>query len=61
MKNYFDGKRNAVKIARSVWVGGKVGDNIKDLPIDISSIRSSRISNGIPNEILSSGIYSGYA
>ena len=30
-----DGKPYAVKVARTVWVGGKSGDNIKRLPIDI--------------------------
>lgn len=28
-----DGKPSAVKVARSVWGGGKVGDSIKNLPI----------------------------
>ncbi|WP_176551179.1 hypothetical protein [Bacillus sp. AFS040349] len=33
--NLLDGKPSAVKVACSVWGGGKVGDNIKDLPITI--------------------------
>ena len=31
-----DGTPYAVKIARTVWSGGKGGDNIKALPITIS-------------------------
>ena len=30
-----DGTPCAVKVACTVWVGGKVGDYFKDLPIDI--------------------------
>ena len=30
-----DGKPYAMKVARTVWVGGKSEDNIKRLPIDI--------------------------
>ena len=32
---YLDGKPDAMKVARPVWVGGKSGDQIKRLPIDI--------------------------
>lgn len=40
MKNYhkqvnIDGTPYAVKVARTVWSGGKDGDNIKILPITI--------------------------
>ena len=31
----FDGTPCAVKVARTVWIGGKGGDCIKTLPIDI--------------------------
>ncbi|EOJ49555.1 hypothetical protein WM7_00569, partial [Enterococcus faecalis EnGen0361] len=31
----FDGTPCAVKVARTVWNGGKVGDYFKDLPIVI--------------------------
>ena len=31
----------AMKVACTVWVGGKVGDNIKYLPIDITNITNS--------------------
>ena len=30
---YIDGAPCAVKVARTVWDGGKVGDHFKDLPI----------------------------
>ncbi len=30
-----DGTPCAVKVARTVWTGGKPGDNIKGLPISI--------------------------
>ena len=33
--NNLDGKPDAMKVARPVWVGGKSGDQIKRLPIDI--------------------------
>ena len=33
--NILDGKPYAVKVARTVWVGGKSGDAIKRLPIGI--------------------------
>ncbi|MDX5939053.1 hypothetical protein SIL03_11145, partial [Bacillus cereus group sp. BfR-BA-00415] len=34
-ENYnIGGPRYAVKVARTVRIGGKVGDNLKDLPID---------------------------
>ena len=32
---YFGGTPCAVKVACTVWVGGKAGDNFKGLPIDI--------------------------
>ncbi|EOF89613.1 hypothetical protein SKG_02699, partial [Enterococcus faecium EnGen0166] len=32
-----DGTPCAVKVARTVWTGGKDGDNIKLLPIGIAS------------------------
>ena len=34
---YLDGKPCAMKVARTVWTGGKAGDNIKCLPISILS------------------------
>ena len=34
-KYIYDGTPCAVKVARTVWSGGKVGDNLKDLPITI--------------------------
>jgi len=57
--NFFDGKPCAVKVARTVWVGGKLGDNIKELPIDIRSICSSLLSDGMAEILLSGGIYGG--
>ena len=33
--NYLDGKPCAMKVARTVWTGGKAGDSIKCLPISI--------------------------
>ena len=38
---YFDGTPCAVKVARTVWVGGKDRDNIKILPIDIINFADS--------------------
>jgi len=35
--SYFDGTPYARKLARTVWSGGKGGDNIKTLPIAIVS------------------------
>ena len=35
-KSYNDGTRYAMKVARTVWSGGKPGDNIKGLPITIT-------------------------
>lgn len=35
-KSYDDGTPCAGKPACTVWSGGKVGDNIKDLPITIA-------------------------
>ena len=37
-KPQFDGTPCAVKVARTVWAGGKVRDNIKDLPISIENM-----------------------
>lgn len=34
-KSYNDGTRYAMKVARTVWSGGKPRDNIKGLPITI--------------------------
>lgn len=34
-KSYNDGTRYAMKVARTVWSGGKTRDNIKGLPITI--------------------------
>jgi hypothetical protein len=34
---YLDGTPCAMKVACTVWTGGKVGDSIKDLPISILS------------------------
>lgn len=36
-KSYNEGTRYAGKLARTVWSGGKAGDNIKGLPITIAS------------------------
>lgn len=36
-KDFNDGTRYAMKVARTVWSGGKLGDNIKGLPITIAS------------------------
>lgn len=36
-KYYLDGTPCAMKVACTVWTGGKVGDSIKDLPISILS------------------------
>ena len=36
-KSYDDGTPYARKLARAVWSGGKFGDNIKKLPITITS------------------------
>ena len=36
-KNYDDGTRYAGKLACTVWSGGKAGDDIKGLPITITS------------------------
>jgi hypothetical protein len=33
-----DGTPYAMKVARTVWIGGKAGDNTKSLPIAISHI-----------------------
>ena len=33
--DHLDGTPCAMKVARTVWTGGKVGDSIKDLPISI--------------------------
>ena len=35
-KGFNDGTRYAMKVARTVWSGGKPGDNIKGLPITIT-------------------------
>lgn len=35
--NYLEGTPCAMKVACTVWTGGKVGDSIKDLPISILS------------------------
>ena len=35
----------AVKVARTVWVRGKVGDNIKNLPIDITYLTDITAEN----------------
>ena len=35
-RSYNDGTRYAMKVARTVWSGGKPGDNIKGLPITIT-------------------------
>ena len=40
----FDGTPCAVKVARTVWGGGKPGDDIKGLPIVIFSL--DRYSDG---------------
>ena len=49
-KSYNDGTRYAMKVARTVWSGGKPRDNIKGLPITIAgnanSTRAWRIYNG---------------
>ena len=37
MISFIDGTPCAGKLARTVWSGGKVRDNIKDLPITIAS------------------------
>ena len=47
-----DGTPYAMKVARTVWVGGKCGDNIKALPIDIKyamcmATLSTTLSKGI--------------
>lgn len=46
-KSYDDGTPCAGKLARTVWSGGKAGDNIKGLPITITGYanctRSCRI------------------
>lgn len=34
-KIIFDGTPCAMKVARTVWTGGKLGDNFKELPISI--------------------------
>ena len=39
-KNNIDGTPCAVKVACTVWTGGKAGDNIKGLPIGIVSYGS---------------------
>ena len=36
-KSYNEGTPYARKLARTVWSGGKAGDNIKGLPIAITS------------------------
>ena len=36
-KSYNEGTPYARKLARTVWSGGKAGDNIKGLPIAIAS------------------------
>ena len=33
--DHLDGTPCAMKVACTVWTGGKVGDSIKDLPISI--------------------------
>ena len=38
---YFDGTPCAMKVACTVWTGGKVGDNIKGLPIGIHKGKSN--------------------
>lgn len=35
METKFDGAPCEVKVSRTVWVGGKSGDNLKGLPIDV--------------------------
>ena len=49
-KSYNDGTRYAMKVARTVWSGGKAEDNIKGLPITIAGYadctRPWRIYNG---------------
>lgn len=54
---FFDGKPSAVKVARSVWGGGKVGDNIKDLPITICGLCGGFLPDCILKILLSGRIY----
>ncbi len=37
MNSNLDGTPYEVKVSRTVWSGGKVGDNIKYLPITIAN------------------------
>ena len=39
--SYFDGTPYARKLARTVWSGGKDGDNLKALPIAILSLHKN--------------------
>jgi hypothetical protein len=36
--SHIDGTRCAVKVARTVWSGGKSGDSIKGLPIAMQNL-----------------------
>ena len=49
-KGYNEGTPYARKLARTVWGGGKAGDNIKGLPIAITSdanrTKISRLHDG---------------
>lgn len=45
-----DGTLYAVKVARTVWFGGKVGDSFKNLPIEII-IQNNPLSIGTLVEV----------
>lgn len=42
---YFDGTPCAIKVARTVWGGGKARDNIKGLPITIFKLQELNMSS----------------
>lgn len=46
-KSYNDGTRYAMKVARTVWSGGKAGDNIKSLPITITGYADCYEAGGL--------------
>lgn len=46
-ESYNDGTPYAGKLARTVWSGGKSGDNIKGLPITITGYADRAGSGGI--------------
>lgn len=43
LQTNIDGTPYAVKVARTVWTGGKLGDGFKELPIGIDKIESEAL------------------